>query len=1157
MQQTQQTQLTTKYLNLWKAEGRGGLVPKRITETVHGKNKTFQRTRTVMTRPDEEGQELTSQQQVKAATDFVEEFHSKLPTYYVGGVVRDRLIGKTPRDVDVISVGTPDEIKGHLKSMGVKYFVASGKYEIVTAQPSDGVDVEIIGISQDKLMADLERRDFTINAMGQSPDGKLLDPFGGQQDLKDNILRSPNDDSDTSFTDDPIRMLRAARFIGAQGFEPSKNLMASIKKNKKLLDDPNKAPRERFQREIEKATKSPNFDKFLGFMADNELLEHIHPALQDMVGHPQNTPYHKFDVWEHTLETIRQMNSTDPIENMVALLHDVGKPASNQDNNSTFHRHEDVGADLATEIMRGLKYNNAATERVSKIIKNHMWIHNVDEDKVKPGALRRFKTRVGDDLPLVMELSRADSKASANDDISKENRMEKRLEELPTLGKVTQDKAGLSPLNGNEIIAHLGIKPGKIVRDIKDYLHALVEDELLDADNIDAAKVKAKTYYNINHKDDSSNLEKSYGSKLGMLIDFMTKKEEGVDLNNLEDISANDTLDRPVDLVPRQIPVNRKGTIYMQTRWMKSGSEDNFVQDLKSSYNGLVSHPTHSPDIHEYPNGQRLAMGVPPPIDEVTGKPMKPVKGKTEEKQARIPVFDKKGKLTTRLVPHHWTEVHVDHDPHHPSGVGAKGRNPKTNKIESIQIDPPPIVEVAEQTIKFDRVKKFTDVMDAFTKRLEESEDTISKDADAILYAISKTSWRVGEKSGVNKKRTDKAKWDGPTYGISTLRAGHVTVSGNTVSFNFTGKAGAIHSKKVTDPKLAQIFKIRLKGLDRGSKEKEESTNDTNYGDFIFGRDTKNKGWKLGSPTSGKVINSRLRELSGVDATAHNIRHHKATDLTTNTIDDIITKHGEPPITRMKDYEHFAAMVAIPAARELIHSKQKTVDEKTIREDDTDVTRASYIDPRIYGELAALVDTADNEDKLEYSEDYLTWIRDNRPEDFSKLPPPQQKRVAKSTPIQNALMKTWGFKPDWHGKGPQDEKDPDEQAYNRENHSKAGKPKQNSNVAYLNRQKKPKKIGGPSYLERLTKKGYFAPIIKEVSSDGKILWFEHGGKDFTVNIFDDDIGDVQKATFFYSSPNKTGSISPNEGIKYSTAQPQSKKNKRFENGQVITDEEED
>ena len=152
---THQTRLTTKYLDLWKAEGRGGLVPKRITETVHGKNKTFQRTRTVMTRPDEEGQELTNEQQVKAATDFVEEFHAKLPTYYVGGVVRDRLRGKTPRDVDVISVGTPDEIKGHLKDMGVKYFVASGKYEIVTAQPSDGVDVEIIGISQDKLMADL------------------------------------------------------------------------------------------------------------------------------------------------------------------------------------------------------------------------------------------------------------------------------------------------------------------------------------------------------------------------------------------------------------------------------------------------------------------------------------------------------------------------------------------------------------------------------------------------------------------------------------------------------------------------------------------------------------------------------------------------------------------------------------------------------------------------------------------------------------------------------------------------------------------------------------------------------------------------------------------------------------------------------------------
>ena len=1130
---THQTRLTTKYLDLWKAEGRGGLVPKRITETVHGKNKIFQRTRTVMTRPDEEGQELTNEQQVKAATDFVEEFHAKLPTYYVGGVVRDRLRGKTPRDVDVISVGTPDEIKGHLKDMGVKYFVASGKYEIVTAQPSDGVDVEIIGISQDKLMADLERRDFTINAMGQSPDGELLDPFGGQQDLKDNVLRSPNDDSDTSFTDDPIRMIRAARFVGAQGFEPSKNLIESIKKNKGLLDDPNKAPRERFQREFEKAMKSPNLTGFLGFLADNELLEHVHPSLQAMVNHPQNTPYHKFDVWEHTLETIRQMNSTDPIENMVALLHDVGKPASNQDNNSTFHRHEDVGADLATEIMRGLKYNNAATERVSKIIKNHMWIHNIDEDKVKPGALRRFKSRVGDDLPLVMELSRADSKASADDDVSKEDRMEKRLEELPALGEVTQDKAGLSPLKGNEIIDHLGIKPGKIVQDVKEHLHSLVEDELLDAGDVDDAKVKAQTYYNI-HKGGLPNLEKSYGSALGMLIDFMTKEEENV---------SGDTLSRP-GLIPREIQVTRKGTTYTERRWMLPGYEDNFVADLSSPYNGLVSHPNHKPDVLKYPNGQSLAANVPAPFDESTGKPMKGTI--TAHNQAQFHNMGEDGSSTTwgRKVPHDWTEVHINHDPHHTDGVAAKGRNAQ-GKIETLRVDPPKRVQVAETREKFKRVKKFSKALPALTKRLTESEETVSNDEDAILYTILKTSWRIGDKSAATKKQGDRS---GPNYGISTLRAGHVSVEGDTVSFNFKGKDDAVHSKSIADPKLAKIFSMRLEGLDRGTGRAN------NYGDFIFGKNTHNRGL-VGTPTSNADINSRLRELSGVDATAHNIRHHKATDLTTKTIRRIVRKSGAPPITSMHDYEHFTKLVSVPAARELVHSK--AVKKTGKRADDPNTTMKSYIDPRVYEEMAALVDTADREDKLKYSEEYLMWLRNNRPTDFSKLPNTQQKRVKGKRTKSTPLMKTWGFKPDWHGKGPQDEKDPDEQAYNRENHSKAGKPKQNSNVAYLNRIKKPKKIGGPSYLERLTKKGYFAPIIKEVSSDGKILWFEHGGKDFTVNIFDDDIGDVQKATFFYSSPNKTGSISPNEGIKYSTAQPQSKKNKRFENGQVITDDEED
>ena len=502
-------------LDLYKA--RGGLVPKKITETVHGKNKTFQRTRTVMVRPDEETSEMKNHTQVRAAMDFVEEFHKKLPTYYVGGVVRDQLRGKTPRDVDVISVGTPEAIKRHLNSMGVKHFVASGKYEIVTAQPADGVDVEIIGIPKDKLMADLERRDFTINAMGQSPTGDLLDPFGGQKDLKANILRSPNDDSDTSFVDDPIRMIRAARFVGAQGFQPSKNLTESIQRNKHLLGDPSKAPRERFQRELEKAMKSPNLTGFLQFMADNGILEHVHPALAAMVDHPQNTPHHKYDVWEHTMETIRHMDSTDPFENLAALLHDVGKPASSQDNNSTFHGHEDVGSDLTREIMQGLKYDSAATERMAGIVKNHMWIHNVNEDEAKPGALRRFKMKVGDDLKLVAKLSRADSRASAHgDDVSKEDRMEKRVRELPDLGPTSQDKAGLSPLNGTEIIDLLGIKkPGREIQEVKEHLHGLVVDEVIDPADKDAAKKEATAeYYRMLHKGDSGSiLLKTWGYK--------------------------------------------------------------------------------------------------------------------------------------------------------------------------------------------------------------------------------------------------------------------------------------------------------------------------------------------------------------------------------------------------------------------------------------------------------------------------------------------------------------------------------------------------------------------------------------------------------------------------------------------------------------------
>lgn len=316
------------------------------------------------------------------------------------------------------------------------------------------------------LLEDAQRRDFTVNALLRNlHSGELFDPLGGGlSDLKARVLRTPLDPSVT-FRDDPLRMLRAIRFVWQLGFAPAAGMYEAIREERDRLAI---ISGERIRSEFVKMLVLPKADRALDDLLSVGLLEQFAPELVAMKGVTQGS-YHHLDVWDHTLLAVRQTASLDPITRLAVLLHDVGKPSTRSidaGGNIRFFQHERIGEAMANKIMDRLRFSREDGDAVAKLVRNHMRLHTCHE--LSPTAARRLVRDMGPDLDRLLDVVEAD--ASALRPSVKTIDIAAIRERLSQTVMATPAETLESPLSGAEIMENCQIEPGPEVGKLKRWL---------------------------------------------------------------------------------------------------------------------------------------------------------------------------------------------------------------------------------------------------------------------------------------------------------------------------------------------------------------------------------------------------------------------------------------------------------------------------------------------------------------------------------------------------------------------------------------------------------------------------------------------------------------------------------------------------------------
>lgn len=425
--------------------------------------------------------------------------------YMVGGTVRDVLLNRGQgADADLATDARPDEVKRLVAPTHPSTIVLVGE-RFGTVRLHYGEDIiEITTFRSerynpesrkpevcfgDTLEDDLLRRDFTINALARNPlDGSIIDLFGGRQDLEAHILRAVGNEPDKRFDEDPLRLLRAVRFAAQLDFTIEAETRASIIRQAAKLQ---KISRERIRDEMNKLLVAPHAHKGLDLLVELGLMEWIIPEVLELRGvsqQPQPRVPATKDVYAHVLRVVER-SSPRLKTRWGALLHDIAKPRTKsvEDNKVHFLGHEDVGAVMAKDILRRLHCDRDFIDAVSRLVRLHMRANAYTSDWTD-GAVRRLMLEAADDLPDLLDLSRADITSYR---VDKVNRAVARVNELGERCQHLKEQAEReplkSPLDGNELMALFGRGPGPWLRPIKDHLLSLVIDGELSPDDKEGA----------------------------------------------------------------------------------------------------------------------------------------------------------------------------------------------------------------------------------------------------------------------------------------------------------------------------------------------------------------------------------------------------------------------------------------------------------------------------------------------------------------------------------------------------------------------------------------------------------------------------------------------------------------------------------------------
>jgi poly(A) polymerase len=406
----------------------------------------------------------------------------------VGGFVRDHLLGRPHPDLDVVVEGGDAlklaerfaELAGTRKPVLFPRFgtaqVTWGDrlVEFATARAESYLpESRKPDVRPATLESDLERRDFTVNALLMDLDGQVHDPLGrGRADLEARLLRTPRAPAQT-FDDDPLRMLRAIRFAAQLGFELAPDLLPAMRGLRDRLRPPVLSV-ERTADELRKMLVSDRPARALELMEAAGLLEVVLPELAACRGVEQRG-YHHADVYHHTLETVA---ATPPrlTERLAALFHDVGKPVT-AGGDGSFHGHDLKGAEMAAAALGRLRFSNAETERVARLVRLHLR-PVFYESTWSDAAVRRLARDAGELLEPLLALARADIAASDYPHPEKLDELEARLravlEESPSRIRV--------PVSGEDVMRELKLPPGPEVGRIKEKIEELVLEGELEPD---------------------------------------------------------------------------------------------------------------------------------------------------------------------------------------------------------------------------------------------------------------------------------------------------------------------------------------------------------------------------------------------------------------------------------------------------------------------------------------------------------------------------------------------------------------------------------------------------------------------------------------------------------------------------------------------------
>lgn len=398
--------------------------------------------------------------------------------YVVGGCVRDSLLGRAPNDWDITTNATPTEMKACFSDFRViETGIRHGTLTVIV----DGMQLEITTYRNDgeyldnrhpvqvtfskHIEDDLSRRDFTVNAMAYHPQKGLVDLFGGREDLQNRVVRAVGD-AKTRFCEDGLRILRAIRFAAVLDFEIAEDTAKAVRDCKNLLLG---IAAERIREEFCKLICGSGAVRILRDYI--EVISIFMPELHRCVGFEQNTKYHCFDVFEHTLQALALCEDDDLITRLGILLHDIGKPLcyTEDEQGGHFKGHAPIGVEITREILLRLRFDNETIHRLALLVEWHDIPLSAEKKRVK-----RLMQKLSDaDILRLLEIKRCDRLAHAKD-----------FQELPpdlalipsVIDEIRTEDACLSlrtlAVDGADLM-ELGVPEGKRIGEI---LHALLDD---------------------------------------------------------------------------------------------------------------------------------------------------------------------------------------------------------------------------------------------------------------------------------------------------------------------------------------------------------------------------------------------------------------------------------------------------------------------------------------------------------------------------------------------------------------------------------------------------------------------------------------------------------------------------------------------------------